>query len=94
MAAKNWAKKHSKETLVAINGELSTVLKGGDPVEAIKNIRKHLRDLDKITKPPKTEVRPEPPKSRLPAPLRKRIENAIKRNDELIEAIKQWDPNT
>lgn len=87
--AKNWTKSQVKNTLADINTELTKVIKGGDPTDAIAAIKKHIKTLEQLVKPPKFEPQSEP-KPRIPVALRKRIETGIKRNYELLEALEEW----
>lgn len=90
--AKIWTKNAAKKALGDINGELTTVLKGGDPVAAITRIQKHLKMLEDLKSPPKTEPT-STPKPKLPGHIRNKIQTVINKNKELITVLQQWDPS-
>lgn len=90
--AKIWTKNAAKKALADINGELTTVLKGGDPVAAIKRIEKHLKLLEDLKSPPKSEPTSSP-KPKLPAHIRNKIQTVITKNKDLVTTLQQWDPS-
>lgn len=102
VTAKTWTKHQAKQCLSDINNELTAVLKGGDLKTAIDAIKKHIKHLEDLHKPPnherdiiqrKLNEELKPPKPKLPADIRKKIQSVITKNKELLTVLQQWDPS-